>query len=302
MSESPTGAQHEIVHGEHRAVVTELGAGLRSYEVAGRAVVDGYGPDETPASGRGQVLVPWPNRVDGGRYSFGGRDQQLAITEVGKGNASHGLLRWVGWEVTSAGGSATARTVIRPQPGYPHTVEASLAYALGDDGLSVTASLRNLGSGPAPVGMGFHPYVSIGAPVVDDVELTLPAGRYSDVDDRGIPGASHDVGGTSYDFRSPRPVGDTVLDTPFTDLARDADGRWRVHVGRPDGSTVTLWGDETFGHLQVFTADGWSGGAPRAAIAVEPMTCPPNAFVTGEGRVDLEPGEALTGTWGLTVT
>ncbi|MFY0408955.1 aldose 1-epimerase family protein [Solicola sp. PLA-1-18] len=302
MTESPTGAQHEIVHGEHRAVVTELGAGLRTYEVGGRAVVDGYGADETPASGRGQVLVPWPNRVDGGRYTFAGTEHQLPITEVGKGNASHGLLRWVAWQVQTAddGASTTSRYVLRPQPGYPFTVEVTLVHALDDDGLTVTATLRNVGTGPAPVGMGFHPYVAIGAPHVDDVELTLPAGRYSDVDERGIPGAAHDVVGSAFDFTSPRPVGDTVLDTPFTDLRRDDDGRWRVRVGRPDGSAVTVWGDETYGHLQVFTADAWSGGAPRSAIAVEPMTCPPNAFVTGEGRVVLEPGAALTGSWGLT--
>ena len=94
---APAGEQYEIAGGGYRAVMVEGGGALRLLEHDGRPLVDGFAEDRMPSGGRGQVLIPWPNRIRDGRYSFGGRDLQLGLTDPGHGNASHGLARWAAW-------------------------------------------------------------------------------------------------------------------------------------------------------------------------------------------------------------
>ena len=93
----------------------------------------------------------------------------------------------------------------------------------------------------------------------------------------------------------------TRLDTGFTGLRRDADGRARVELDHPDGAGgVTLWADERFGYVMVYTGDTLDADHRRTALAVEPMTCPPDAFRSGTDLVVLRPGARWTGSWGIT--
>ncbi len=92
-----TGAQYAISAGDYRARVTELGGGLRELTYRGRALITSYQPDELPPAGAGQLLAPWPNRIDGGRYEFAGASYQLELSEAVRGNAIHGLTRWANW-------------------------------------------------------------------------------------------------------------------------------------------------------------------------------------------------------------
>jgi aldose 1-epimerase len=94
-----SGEQFELAHGDQRAVVVEIGAGLRTHSINGQELLDGYGADEICSSGRGQVLIPWPNRLEDGSYEFDGRRHQLPLTEPRRGNAIHGLVRSVPWTV-----------------------------------------------------------------------------------------------------------------------------------------------------------------------------------------------------------
>src|SRR3954447_20455977 len=87
----PTGEQVRIRHGGHEAVTVAVAAGLRTCSLGGSPVLDGFAEDERPGGGRGQTLIPWPNRVADGRYRFDAVDQQLPLTEPAKGNAIHGL-------------------------------------------------------------------------------------------------------------------------------------------------------------------------------------------------------------------
>src|SRR5580704_16773663 len=98
-----TGAQHDIAAGDYLATITELGAGLRALRYRGDPVITEYGPDELPPAGSGQLLAPWPNRVDHGRYSFDGASYQLDLSEPAHDNAIHGLTRWTGWELVDVG-------------------------------------------------------------------------------------------------------------------------------------------------------------------------------------------------------
>jgi len=297
---APSGEQFEISFGNQRAVVVEFGGGLREYSVNGYHVLDGYGPDDICSSGRGQLLIPWPNRIQDGRYEFEGRRHQLALTEPEHGNAIHGLVRWAAWDVWERDSSRVVlKHVVHPQPGYPFTLAICVEYSLSDNGLTVRSKATNVGSTTCPFGMGAHPYVTLGSPAVDGLELKVPARRVLVHDERDLPTGSEPVDGTDYDFRVARPIGSTKLDNAFTDLVRDPDGRARVAVRDPETArTVTLWVDEHYPYLMLFTGDPLPD-VNRRALAVEPMTCPPNAFGTGEGVIHLDPGESTIGSWGI---
>jgi aldose 1-epimerase len=297
---APSGRQIEIVHGDQRAVVVEVGAGLREYTLNGRRLLDGYGADEMSSSGRGQVLIPWPNRIQDGRYSFDGQDHQLPLDDVEEQDAIHGLVRWASWSIADrAENRVVMEHVLHAQPGYPFTLSLSVEYRLSDDGLSVRTTATNCGLCPCPFGMGTHPYLSVGEPRVDPLTLCVPGATVLRSDERGIPVGSFPVEGTDYDFRRPRMIGSTVLDHAFTDLERGEDGRARVELGYPGRSEgVTLWVDETYQYVMVFTGDPLPD-VNRRSLAVEPMTCPPNAFRSGEGLIRLEPSESFASSWGI---
>lgn len=291
---SPSGAQLEIALEEQRAVVVEVGGGLRTYSVAGREVLDCYGDGELASSGRGQVLMPWPNRIAEGRYEFRGQEHQLPIDEPARSCAIHGLVRWAAWEVAEREAHRVVmRQALHPRPGYPFALELALEYALSPEGLRVATTATNVGVEPCPFGAGFHPYLLPGEASVDTAVLRLPARRVVEVDERGVPVGSSAVDGSAYDFRAGRAVGSTELDHCFTDLERDGDGRARVVLGE-----TALWVDQAYGYLQLYTGDDRPDVA-RRSLAVEPMTCPPHAFRSGDDVVVLDPGDAFTATWGL---
>jgi aldose 1-epimerase len=298
----PTGAQHEITHGDHRVVITEVGATLRSYEIGGSRVVDGFTADERSSAGRGQVLAPWPNRLEDGRYSFAGKDAKAPLDEPERGNAIHGLVRWLPWTLDLRTDHAVAlRCLLHPQPGYAWLLDLAVRYELGPDGLTVEADATNRSDSPAPFGIGFHPYVTVGTDRIDEAHLRVPAGEQLVADDRGLPTGRHAVIGSEADFMSARPVGDTQLDTAYTALLRNEDDRAVAVLERPDGArSVHVWVDRAFKYLMVYTGDTLEPAERRrAAIAIEPMTCPPNALRTGVDLIELEPGVTWRGTWGI---
>jgi aldose 1-epimerase len=296
----PSGEQIEIRAGDQRVVVVEVGGGLRSYSAADREILDGYGAAEMANAGRGQVLIPWPNRIQDGSYEFAGRWYHLPLTEPGARNAIHGLVRWVPWSVRERSSDRVVLDyTLHPQPGYPFSLELSLEYSLSNEGLRVTSRATNIGPDACPYGSGAHPYLAVGTKTVDIVLLKSPGRTVLRTDARGIPVGADPVAGTEYDFRQPRAIGATKLDNAYTDLERDDDGRARVELRNPeDGERFSVWLGESFQYLELFTGDPLPS-VRRRSIAVEPMTCPPNAFRTGEAVLVLEPGESATAEWGI---
>jgi aldose 1-epimerase len=296
---APSGDQFEIADAGYRAVVTESGAALRLLEHEGRPLVDGFGDHEMSSGGRGQLLMPWPNRIEDGRYGFGGREHQLPLTEPSRHNASHGLARWVAWTLEEHTPSSVSLTYrLMAQSGYPWAVDLHVLYDLTADGLTVTQTATNLSPEAAPYACGAHPYVVAGDGPVDDWELTLPARRRSDVDpERKLPTGLADVAGTDHDFRAARRIGRTVLDHPFTGLVRDERGRSTVVV--TGDRTVEVWGDRSVSWWLLYSADDRPDTA-RRSLAVEPMTAQANAFRTGEDLLTLDPeGGEHSMTWGI---
>jgi aldose 1-epimerase len=296
----PSGEQVSLRAGGYTATVVEVGGGLRTLEHDGAALVDGYAEDEMCSGGRGQALLPWPNRIADGRYRFAERDHQVPLTEPERGNAIHGLARWANWQTLERTESGVVMSLrLHSQPGYPHTLELGIEYELSEEGLAVLVIAANVGAEPAPFGAGAHPYLAAGDGMVDAAELTVPAATVLVPDERGIPAERASVGGTPLDVRAPRAIGDTVLDACFTDLARDEDGLARVRFVPRGGAAATLWMDAAWPYVQVFTGDTLEPERRRRGLAVEPMTCPPNAFATREDLWVLGPGEAFTGEWGI---
>ena len=295
----PTGEQFEITDGPARAVVTEVGAGLRAFVVGGQAYCETFDADQRPPRGSGAVLVPWPNRVRDGRWTWRGDQQQLALTEPAGGNAIHGLARHVCWRAIAREAAAiTLEVRIPPQPGWPQPLRCTTTFAVGPDGLTVTHTATNLGTGPVPFGVGAHPYLRVGDADTDDCVLTLAASTRLPLDARQLPpGPPEPVAGTPDDFRGGRAVRGLKLDAAFGGCApASGDDLVRHSLTAPDGG-LELWADPSFGWVQVFTPDDHPGRG--RAIAVEPMTCPPDALNSGRDLIVLDAGAEWSGRWGL---
>ena len=294
VSDPPTGAQFELHRGRQRLVVHEIGAGLRSWTVGGQELLARFAPGEYDEAFCGRLLVPWPNRVRDGRYTFDGIEHQLELTEPERGNALHGLVlqsRWHG--VRTSARRVSLSYELHPRPGYPFALALSVSYELASGGIVMTLHATNVGTARAPFGAGMHPYLTPGTSRVDDMVLEVPAGTHVPVAERLLPsGSATAVDGTELDYRRPRRLGALRVDACFGDLGRSPAGVARVRVATNAGAgQLTVWMDERFRFVQVFTAD--------AAIAVEPMTCAPDAFNSGDGLVVLEPGASFTGRCGL---
>ena len=267
----PSGAQHEIAHGDQVAVVTEVGGTLRRYDVGGRRVLDGFEASAIADGGRGQVLAPWPNRVADGRWSWEG-SRPPAPADGGaqpQRDPRAGPLGRLDARRAHPRMSVTMATTVWPTPGYPFLLEMTATYRLGDDGLTTQLRARNAGDRPAPYGVGQHPYFTAGTDLVDTTLLTVPARTRLLTDERGNPTGREAVDGSPYDFRVARPIGDLQLDTAYTDLDPGDDGRVRVRLERPDGGGVELWTGPATRWVQVFTGDTLrptgDGSAPRSS-------------------------------------
>lgn len=305
MTPPPSGRQYELRHGRQRAVVVEMGAGLRRYVTQHGDIVDGYGRDQECEGGRGQLLIPWPNRIAHGTYRFSGAEFRLPVNEPTTSSAIHGLTRAMPWRLVDASDDRVIQSLdLPPQDGYPFALGLLASYALGLSGLTVRISATNRGDRACPYGAGAHPYVCVTSNErIDEALLHVPAGATLTADDRGIPtGAEDPVDGTRFDFRHPRPIGSLTLDTAYTHLEPGADGITRIALTTPDGRRgVAVWMDSSHQFAMLYSGDTLSDVPRRRnGLAIEPMTCAPDAFNSGAGLVVLQPGEEHVSTWGIT--
>ena len=187
--------------------------------------------------------------------------------------------------------------VLHPQPGYPFTLALEhRVRALG--GRTLGARRRPGTSAPTAC-----PYGCGAASVSDrrdgDRRLGRSCARRAATvllsDERGIPI------GLRAGRREPSTTSAAAADDR-RDEARQRLHRPRARRGRPRPRraprsgrrpAITLWVDESYRYLMLFTGDTLPD-VNRRSLAVEPMTCPPNAFRTGESVIRLEPGESIT--------
>ena len=296
-----SGTQWSIEADGQSAVVVEVGGTLRGYSAGDVAVLDGFEVDELSPASAGQILAPWPNRIRDGQYTFEEQKYQLSLTEPARNNAIHGLVNWSRWTLVEQSASAvTLEYELPAQIGYPWWLTLRTTWSVSAAGLRCDQSVVNNSSTNAPWGYSVHPYVQLAGVSVNDTLLHVPGRKRIVADARLLPIGANAVAGTEYDFTEPRKIGDLVLDTTFGDITHDAEGITEVTIADPSADRkVVVWADDKFKYWQVFTGDTLHGERFRRSVAIEPMTCPPDAFRTGRDLIVLAPGERWTASWGI---
>ncbi|GLX01161.1 aldose 1-epimerase family protein [Microtetraspora sp. NBRC 16547] len=289
-------AQYEILGGGYHVEISPRGAALRVLRHDGRDLVTSWPEDGPIPFYSGTVLAPWPNRVAGAAYDFEGERHELPVNEPDRGNALHGSVADVTWTVAELftaeddHGFVRLTHTIEPTPGYPFRIALQVRHAVSASGLVTTLTAENVGEGAAPYGCGAHPWLLAG-PDIEEYELDLPTGQVLSTDDLLRPRVLENVSGTPYDFRRPRALGATAIDHAFTGLTAG-----RVRLRGPEGGVEISWDPAVMPWAQVCTGTGLG----HRGVAVEPMTCPPDAFNSGTDLVVLKPGDAHEATWTIT--
>jgi aldose 1-epimerase len=299
LKETTEDTEFVLMHGDLHLRAAPFGATIRGlWQGDGDVIIHAYTGSANNIGSQGDVLMPFPSRIPGGTYTFGGETHQLSTDGGPRSHDMHGFLRSTFWETESITESAvTFAVTVRETdfPGYPFALRVTVTYSLTGDGLRCDFRAENTGARDAPFGAGFHPYFRVGSEIIDDDLLQLPF-------DRTIrSGVVSGVADTVWDFRAAKPVGGQPCDAVFTGPLRDADGLARVRFTSPDSRrSVTVWMDETFGYLVLYSGDTLPPAYRRRALAIEPWTCAPDAFNYPErGLTVLAPGGVLAGSWGV---
>jgi aldose 1-epimerase len=291
--------EYELKAGDYTAVVTSRAAALRSLRLSGRDLVVPFERGGPIPDYRGIIAAPWPNRIADGHYRFEGVNHEVPVNETERGCALHGFAFTLDWDLQSLDDSSVVLFCdVGPRDGYPFSVQLTATYRLSDEGLHGTVQAVNTGTTTAPYGVCPHPYLVAGPAPLDEWTLQIPAETFLEVTpDRLLPVATRPVEGHEYDFRTRRPLGATEIDHAFTDITFDARGRAVLVATDPSGTGVGIAWDTACQWLQVHTADKKPPFPNRLGLAVEPMTCPPDAFRSGTDLIRLGPGDTHDAGW-----
>jgi len=298
---STSGDRYLLSAGPYAAEVVQCGATLRTLTYDGRPMILPYELDEVRPDMRGAVMLPWPGRIEDGRYSFDGADHQLPLTEPRTSNAIHGLVGWAPFAVVEQDDSSIAlRHLMLAQAGYEFALQVDIVYRLdATSGLTVTVGATNVGDVAAPYGAATHVYVVAGEGKVDDWTLEFDAATYlTSPGPRSLPDGPYPVAGSDVDFRSARTIGPARLNHSYHGGERDDDGWGTATVLAAEGRGVRVRWDAAAPWIHPFSYD-LPGAAARSGLALEPMTCPPNAFNSGTDLIRLEPGTSHTFTMAI---
>ena len=309
MTQTTPDTELTLTRGDWQLVTAPYGASLRGLskiasEGTRTEVITGYTGAVNKAGGQGDVLIPFPGRVAQGTYTFTGQTYRMDKNDKETPSAIHGFLRQTLWDAdTSSPDAVRYTTAIAPRdhPGYPFALAVSVTYHLSEAGLEVSFEIENTGDAPAPVAAGFHPYFTVGSALINTDTLSVPFASYLEFESLLPTGKVLPVENTPYDFRQPRPVGETVLNLCYLEPLRDADGLLRIKLSAADTErAVTVWMDDAFDYVVLYSGDPLPPSHSRRALAIEPMTCGADAFNHPEwGLTTLVPGETLTGAWGV---
>lgn len=297
-----------LIQGEYALVTSPYGASLRGLTHAGLPVITGYAGAEGKVGGQGDVLIPFPGRVGGGRYAFGGQNYQMEVNDKDGPNAIHGFLRTKMWDITAHAADAVSyEVVLAPDehPGYPFSLRAEVAYRLTLQGMTCSFRIVNTGGSPAPVAAGFHPYFTVGSDTIDTDTLHVPFSAVLEFDPVLIPtGRILPAADTPYDFRAPRPIRETSFNTCYVQPIPDADGQTRVTLTDPQTArAITVSLDSAFPCVVLYSGDPLPSTHRRRALAIEPMTCTSDSFNHPEwGLAILAPSQSLSGAWAVSVS
>ena len=287
----------EISSNGYLARLNTLGARHEKLTFNGRNLIEERRPDPRGFY-CGDILAPWPNRIEDGIYEFAGQKYSVEVNEVARRNALHGLVTNEIWQISNRTTDAVTFSLDAPaSEGYPFHLQYSLEYHVDSDGLSIKLTAHNRGDGPAPFGASIHPYlIADESTGVNQWEITLPADHFMSVDgERLLPVGIESVAATDFDFRNGRTIKDTFIDHAFK--VSDGPVARVVTVKAPSGNGVAMEFDSSSKWVQIHTADRDGDPTGRLSLAVEPMSCPPNSFNSGLDLVLLEPGTDYSISW-----
>lgn len=291
---TPNGKLISLEAGDYRATVATVGAGLVGLSYQGQDIVLPFPADELPPAYAGKVLMPWPNRVTGGAYRFAGQRYELPVNEAATGSALHGLALWLEWQEEQRSEAEIVLTQrLHGEPGYPFQLALSARYALDPcTGLHIKLGAANCGTAAAPYGCGAHPYLTVGGENISNCELTFSAGKVLLTDEKLQPTDFLETADTDFDFSQPRVLSSQSLDHAFTALPG---GKWEVTLRNPARKLAAVLEASGTEAPWVQLYSGELRG--RKGLAVEPMTCPPDAFNSGQDVVVLKPGQSRSLTF-----
>lgn len=231
------------------------------------------------------LLYPWANRLSATRY----RDVDLTgaprVRLDANGLPIHGLLHaWPGWEVlehTADRLRARADFSDGGLPGFPfpHLLEQHVHLTAA--ALSIATMVRATGEAEVPVAFGYHPYLAI----TEADRLDVPARTHVALDDRGLPTAA-----TEAQPAQAIALSGADLDDLYTGLSHPP----AFTLVQPE-RRITVRFDHGYPVAQLYAPPG------QGLLAIEPMTAPTNALVTGDGLRTVEPGGTFIATFSITV-
>jgi aldose 1-epimerase len=309
-NETNEDAEIVFAYEDLRLRVSPYGASLRGVwrekDGAVEPIITAYSGKENKLGGQGDVLIPFPGRVKDGQYTFEGRTYLMPRNDKDGPNAIHGFVRTQLWRIAEHRKNRVTFVVdyAPDTTAYPAALQASVTYSLDEDGMTCRFSVKNIGYKAAPVGVGFHPYFVVSDGLIDADVLQLPMRSVLEFDDVLIPtGDVLPVADTPLDFMEPRAIGATRFNTCYLDPIRDEDGNTNITLSSPEtGRSTTVWMDDAFGFVVLYSGDPLPDTHRRRSLAIEPMTCGSDAFNHPEwGLVSLPAGETFSGTWGVTV-
>lgn len=280
-----------IQGGSYEATVDTDGATLRTLTHLGRSLLDANAPYA------GAVLAPWPNRLAAGAYRWRDQTHHAPINEPEFGHAIHGFVAAHRWSLRHYGRESISLAChIGRDLGFDFDVSLGIRYSVAHEGLTCSIVAVNIGEESAPFGCGFHPYVRPGDSPVEDWLVTVDASHHLAIDElTKIPVGMVGTAASPFDFLQPKRIGMDPFSRAFR-LNRADGSHPVVSIADPSGGTVHLYVDAALPWVQVYRPDP---ALDIRAVAVEPMTCRPNAFNSAPEEVRLDVGNATKATWRL---
>lgn len=304
----------QISAGAYTATIDPHGAGLATLLYDEKPLVAGY--QHARPFTAGALLMPWPNRTGDGIFSHHGTIHRLPCTEPDRNNALHGYAADATWEITDRSpGSVTMQWQGPARTEWAWPLVYSITWALADDGLSAELTVTNSGAdasagtsaetahpstASSPFGVGWHPYLSAQGAPLDECTLVMPAATNLPLDPERLLPAGPEIPATEIVGKHQHMAGITLdhcfrLDEP---QANSNHAAHHIELRNAAGSGAKLWADERFGWCQVYTSPESAPTIGRA-VAVEPMTCPPNALRSGESLLQLASASSTRFRFGI---
>jgi len=270
------------------AVISPEGAALIGLTVDKFELIE---PNTRDGLYAGKILAPWPNRIRDGKYSFNKKNYQLPINEVSKNNSLHGLVANSLWEISFQNQSKVVLEYLLDQLAiYPGKLLLQVTYQIIESGIEILVLSENVDETPAPYGVSIHTYLVAGAGVKNnELSLQIPADQFLEVDsERLLPIKLQSVTGTNFDFINSKKISDLFIDHAFK---YSSNYPRSISLENAEGLGAEVIFNDQSNWIQIHTADRNLQSDSRMAVAIEPMTCPPDAFNSGIDLIVLEPGE-----------